>query len=239
MNSLRNLTKNHNISILTSIHQPNNEIVLMFDKIYVLAKGGQCLFSGAPNMIRFHMFDNNIIIEDNDVPIEQLLKIASIESQKYFNEMIERTKNKLKYETQNISKNEMKLTFGLQPRNKPFSPSDIWYLMLRTMNVQYIRQWKTLLSQFLFYILFPICVFNMFDDNISKPSGCFNPHTLSNDSCVKDLENNKLLVQNHNFLFFMTIMAQVIQICYATTAYLNDVKIFIHEHDNRKYLMIF
>ena len=148
MNCLRKLAKNHNISILTSIHQPNNEIVLMFDKIYVLAKGGECLFSGPPNMIRSHLFDNNIIIGDNDVPIEQLLKIASIESQEYFNELIERTKNELKNEVLKVSEHQLKLTTGgLQSRSKSFSASDVWYIMLRTMTVQYIRQWKALLSQ--------------------------------------------------------------------------------------------
>ena len=236
MNCLRNLAKNHNISILTSIHQPNNEIVLMFDKIYVLAKGGNCVFSGAPNLIRSHLFNNNIIIEEKDVPIEQLLKIASNESQEYFNEMIEKTKNKLKDEVLNVSKNQLKLSpGGLQSRRKSFSPSNVWHIMLRTMTVQYMRQWKSLLSQFLFYILLPICVINMFDDNISKPSGCFNPHTLSNVSCIKDLEDNTLLVQNVNFLYFIIIMAQVIHMCFATTAYLNEVKIFLNEHDNCKY----
>ena len=236
MNCLRNLAKKHNISILTSIHQPNNEIVLMFDKIYVLAKGGNCVFSGLPNMIRSHLFDNNIIIDEKDVPIEQLLKIASNESQEYFNEMIEKTKNKLKDEVLNVSKNQLKLSpEGLQFRSKSFSPSNTWYIMLRTMNVQYIRQWKALLSQFLFYILFPICLINMFDDNISKPSGCFNPHTLSNESCIKGLENNTLLVQNVNFLYFAIVMAQVIHMCFATTAYLSDVKFFLNEHDNGKY----
>ena len=39
MNCLRDLAKNHNISILTSIHQPNNEIVLMFDKNLCSGKG--------------------------------------------------------------------------------------------------------------------------------------------------------------------------------------------------------
>ena len=78
----------------------------------------------------------------------------------------------------------------------------------------------------------------MFDDNISKPSGCFNPHTLSNESCIKDLEDNTLLVQNVNYLYFITIVTQVINMCYATTAYLSDVNIFLNEHDNRKYIIL-
>ena len=134
MNCLRNLAQNHNISILTSIHQPNNEIVLMFDKIYVLTKGGECLFSGPPKMILSHLIGNNITIKDKDVPIEQILKIASNESQEYFNEMIEKTKNKLKEEVLNVSENQLKLTAGgLHSRSKSFSPLDAWHIMLRTM----------------------------------------------------------------------------------------------------------
>ena len=235
MNCLRNLAKNHKISILTSIHQPNNEIVLMFDKIYVLAKGGNCLFSGAPNLIRSHLFDNNIIFDEKDVPIEQLLKISSNESQEYFNEIIERMKNKLKLEFFG-EQDYLKITSGLRSLSKSFNPSDVWHIMLRTMTVKYIREWKALFLQFLLYISIAFCVCNMFGDNISKPSGCF---TLSNDSCIEDLENNINLVQNHNFLFFITFIVQCIHICYSTTSYLIDVKIFINEHDNSEYFLFF
>ena len=38
------LSKEHNISIITSIHQPNLELLMYFDMLYVLAKGGLTVY---------------------------------------------------------------------------------------------------------------------------------------------------------------------------------------------------
>ncbi|CAG2105620.1 unnamed protein product [Medioppia subpectinata] len=43
INCLKLLSRTHEMTIIASIHQPNNDLLHMFDNIYVLAKGGVCL----------------------------------------------------------------------------------------------------------------------------------------------------------------------------------------------------
>ncbi|CAG2180262.1 unnamed protein product, partial [Oppiella nova] len=43
------------MAIVTSIHQPNSLLLSMFDELYVLSKGGHCVFTGSPNLLRGHL----------------------------------------------------------------------------------------------------------------------------------------------------------------------------------------
>jgi len=65
------------MSILTSIHQPSNDLFMMFDNIYVLAKGGVCVYSGPPQHLKTHLNQCNVECNEFQVPIELILKVCS------------------------------------------------------------------------------------------------------------------------------------------------------------------
>jgi ABC-type multidrug transport system ATPase subunit len=65
------------MSIITSIHQPNNDLFMMFNNIYVLAKGGICVYSDLPQDLKTHLSECDIICNEFQVPIEVLLKVSS------------------------------------------------------------------------------------------------------------------------------------------------------------------
>ncbi|CAG2104866.1 unnamed protein product, partial [Medioppia subpectinata] len=77
MQSLKSLCQKHNISIIASIHQPNTDILQMCDKLYVLAKGGECVYWGPPSALSPHLHTCGIVLNENQVPIETLITIAS------------------------------------------------------------------------------------------------------------------------------------------------------------------
>ncbi|OTF76311.1 hypothetical protein BLA29_013914, partial [Euroglyphus maynei] len=52
---LRKMSHKHNITIVAAIHQPNTEMLMMFDQVYILARGGVCIFSGPPSQISDHL----------------------------------------------------------------------------------------------------------------------------------------------------------------------------------------
>ncbi|CAG2117180.1 unnamed protein product [Medioppia subpectinata] len=56
---------------------PNNELFHMFDYIYVLAKGGVCVFADRPQHLKQTLINNDIKCDENQIPIEVLLEIAS------------------------------------------------------------------------------------------------------------------------------------------------------------------
>ncbi|OTF83917.1 hypothetical protein BLA29_011986, partial [Euroglyphus maynei] len=85
MKCLRRLADNHRMSVTISIHTPNSDILHLFDKLYVLAKGGVCIYAGPPDMLRpilkerFDMdsgcCDDHQEDELEKPPIEEYLKI--------------------------------------------------------------------------------------------------------------------------------------------------------------------
>ena len=221
------------MAIIISIHQPNQEIVLMFDKLYVLAKGGYCLFSGQPSQIRAYMTDSHIGFNEDQVPIEQLLKLASIETkEEYIEEMVDKVREELRVSVLSECQKNTKLSEnGLKIRSKTFKPIDVWYITNRLMLKQYIRGWRSLTLMFAWTIFFAVASCKMFNDEIGKPSGCFNTEQL-NGTCLKELENDSLLFQNQNFLFFISIMNMFVHFITCCLAYIIDVKIFFYEHQN-------
>lgn len=88
INCLQKLSRLHKLAIVTSIHQPNSEVLMMFDQLYVLAKGGRCVFAGAPNALRTHLTECKIDCVDWQVPIEVLLKVSSNKSKKVLDELV-------------------------------------------------------------------------------------------------------------------------------------------------------
>lgn len=78
MACLKGLTVRHpQMTIVTSIHAPNDETLSLFDKLYVLAKGGVPVYEGPPGGIRmtFETVTCAKILSD-EPPIEALLKVA-------------------------------------------------------------------------------------------------------------------------------------------------------------------
>lgn len=74
---LKNFATKYNMAIVTSIDQPNADVLIMFDKLYVLSKEGKCVFDGKSNQLQSHLQECQINFEDYQVPINQLIKIAS------------------------------------------------------------------------------------------------------------------------------------------------------------------
>ena len=238
MQCLRTLAEKHSIAIITSIHQPNQEIVLMFDKLYVLAKGGNCIFSGEPHEMVDHLMQNKIPLNENQIPIEQLLKLGSVETAEQIDELIENTRETLTLSVLKDCEKQTKLSAGgIQRKSKSFSLPDLWYVMLRSMTQLFIRQWRLLLLQFTFYIGFGICACFMFKEGIGKPDSCFNPSELGNSTCIDELENDTLLFQNQNFLFFISCMTLYVHLCSSALAYSIEAKTYFYEHQNCNYLV--
>lgn len=74
---LKFLAEKHKISIVLTIHQPNSDILMMFEKLYVIAKGGKCIYFGPPNQLDKHLINSNINRKDIEIPIEVLIKMGA------------------------------------------------------------------------------------------------------------------------------------------------------------------
>jgi len=50
---------------------------MLFDMLYVLAKGGLNVYSGRPQHLRSHLNECNIYCNENQIPIEILMKLSA------------------------------------------------------------------------------------------------------------------------------------------------------------------
>lgn len=76
VNCLKKLTKIYQITVIASIHAPNDETLSFFDKLYVLARGGVCIYSGPPSEIQEQLDQAQFESDDEQPPIEVLVSIA-------------------------------------------------------------------------------------------------------------------------------------------------------------------
>jgi hypothetical protein len=187
----------------------------MFDKLYVLAKGGLCVYSGPPQDLKTHLNECRIKCTQYQVSIEVLLKTATkgINDEQVLQLASKTTENKEMLI--NKLNNETKLVpNGIPFKSKNFKFIDLWYLSMRTMTYTYFSQWKVFLTQLLFYIISPLLIARLFNKDIGKPDGCFSFNLTSNA--------------------FTSVIILLIQMCVTTLTFPADIKIFMNEHQNSK-----
>ena len=237
MQSLLKMSEKYNIAVIASIHQPNQEIFMMFNKVYVLAKGGNCVYSGKPENIQIYLQECDILCESKDVPIEILLGIASEEIADHKNinlkNLIPKTKQNL--EDENYRKiRYMKIINELQRNKKSFKLKDTFYLLSREIAKLKSQLWKIYLIQLIFYISFPVIVAFLFKEDMAQTSGCFQFNQTKN--CAKYIEDDDKLLQNQTFLLYIMVIVQFTHICNITFNTINDTRIFINEFNNGMFI---
>ena len=190
--------------LFASIHQPNNDLFNLFDNIYVLAKEGVNVYSGKPLDLRQYLFSVEIEINENNIPIEILLDIASDETNM---KLIETSLNKKelnsKYLSQEFSEN-MRSVYGKQTISKRFSFKDIYYLMIRLMNHSYRYQWKSLLLQIIIYQLMALIMKSHFNPDMIKPSGCMSFDEIQCEQTLDTIYETKLIKMNIRYIISLT-----------------------------------
>jgi hypothetical protein len=206
---------------------------MTFDKLYVLAKGGVCVYSGSPHELNPYLRECQIVCNEIQVPIEVLLRVASEGVQ---DEQVRKMANKSLEKRQSIlnrCQKEAKLfPDGIEFKSKSFKFIDFWYLLLRIMTETYVSNWKLCLTQLLFHLFFPMIIGKMYSPDIGKPNGCFDFLFNSNTSCYEDLRDNKLLDQNTKFIYAISIFFLFIQLSYTILTFPKEVKIFVNERQN-------
>ena len=77
MACLKKLATIHQMTVIVSIHVPSSDILQLFDKLYVLAKGGLCIYSNKPELIEKTLENKlSLKIPETRPPVECLIKIA-------------------------------------------------------------------------------------------------------------------------------------------------------------------
>ena len=241
---LKNLTRNHSIAILTSIHQPNNDVLRLFDQLYVLSIDGQCIYNDHPTMIKEHLIKCQIPLMNYHVLIEELIKIASKSdsNNEFAEKLIKKTFEDSISSEECWIKDTKLLNKNLFQENKSFNFSDAIILLRRTFRNELIGGWKI---QFVFLFVYFISLYVMlylFPNDIGTDPGCTEESIdLRNISLINQrildaiTGNEQKFQQNIKYIFFvfLTIMSvDTIQLCYMFSCQ-NHVSLYF-----KKYILL-
>ena len=231
---LKDVSVRHNIAVMASIHQPNSGIVRQFDKLYVLAKEGICVYEGPPHNLDFYMSRAQIPVE-YQTPHEDLIKICSTGDGTA--QRLAKINITMKWlDTKFRAIHEGRLSSGGIPQKSVgFNLSHFWFLLERTMIYTFSSQWKAMAIQFLLYLSLSIFVPFFFNKHIGEPDGCRSFEVFLNESCFKSEEimrEESLLFQNQRFLFFNIICIQFLMTVGTVLVFTNEVSVFFNEQRN-------
>ncbi|KAH9511043.1 hypothetical protein DERF_009529 [Dermatophagoides farinae] len=153
---LRQVAHHHNICIITSIHQPTAEVFSMFDQVYVLAKGGVCVYSGPPSDIRQHLTKVSDRMDQDEIfPVEELIKYSCLSYEDPFIQDLVCLTNERILNDYHILLNEtVPVLDGIPTNRNRFSLKSVWVLILRY--AFYVRGylWQTLCIMYCLYMGF-------------------------------------------------------------------------------------
>ena len=127
---------------------------MLFDKLYVLAKGGQTLFSGRPDNLAHFLRICNIACNEDQVPIEVLLKYSCYGiNDENVQKMIEMTQQiEEPLIDSRYTEETVQFLDGIKKKSKRFFVRDFWILMMRSLTHTYRHKWKIIAIEFMLYM---------------------------------------------------------------------------------------
>ncbi|CAG2107739.1 unnamed protein product [Medioppia subpectinata] len=239
INCLKVLSRTHGMTIIASIHQPNNDLFHTFDSIYVLANGGVCLYSGAPHRLRQHLADNGIECQESQVPIDVLMKVASNTTQlASIGVNTGHTYDNGVHLNANILLANMRLIADPSSISKRFSVRDTYYLLRRMVSQgwQRPRQWMFQLLQFiLFQSLALLMVYTASADMIA-PDGCLELSFGADcTQTERDIWDEKQIKLNMKFNFLLLLSVAFFALIVMSVNFGADMRVFRGQQHNRWY----
>ncbi|CAG2174198.1 unnamed protein product, partial [Oppiella nova] len=233
----KRLSRRHGLSIIASIHQPNLEIVMSFDLLYILAKGGQTVYSGRPRDLKQHLTDCHIICTENQIPIEVIIKLcanglrdeAVIELSAKTNEDMNNTYHK------RVNNELILQSNGIPIETKSFSFAEFWYLLLRGLAYTLGHNWKFIAVHTICYTGLGFFIIFLFSYQLDRPSSC---QPLASNYCNQNagaLEEYKILGKHLVYINIYAFIIMVVQIIYTSLTISNEIPVFYKEHRNYWY----
>lgn len=105
LSQLQKLCRTHHIAIVATIHQPSFKLVELFDQLYIISKGGKCVFFGKPRNLKGHLKEFQVKCPEGHNPADIAIDYAAINTRITKEDLIQ---NKLLEKLASSSSNEKK-----------------------------------------------------------------------------------------------------------------------------------
>ena len=228
------MSRKHNISFIISIHQPNVEVLDMFDNLYVLSKGGVNVYSGPPLLLRHHMNYCHIDCTDNEIPIEKLLKICANDSNHTsIVDMREKTQNIVNNLNEQVVKDLILNRDRKLDRRVKLSLRSTWCLAQRMLMVYFKTLSLVLLLVISMYSLIGYTLNSYYDFTISKYRDCQpNNSTQICYDFIDMIKQFKNVRYELKFIFGVTTSPFTLTSLWTSLVLSKEINVFLWEYKN-------
>ncbi|KAH9501554.1 uncharacterized protein LOC142597725 [Dermatophagoides farinae] len=245
MKCLHRLSRQNGITVIVSIHAPSSDILNMFDQLYIIAKGGVCVYSDQPDRLRPHLNRiTGIALNEDDSPIQEYLRIASNgiddeQVKKLTQESVQQDHRRLTSHINKLNENEcpfQSIPNGIPHYSKKFRFFDLWTQFKRLLCLTFIADVRILIGVFVI-TAFNIILFTSFTNNdMLMPGGCL-PFDIEhyNQTCQDKLKDDRLIGTFIMFLTFIMILILALSIGMNSLIAVNSMKVLRHEYRNGWY----
>ena len=214
-------------------------MIKLFDKLYVLAKGGVCIYNGPTVSLVNHLKNFNFNCPTYFNPTDLMIQISCQEyGEKSFKEMISYqsavTKQELLRDTHCLKyKYDLsRLVNDMVDVQKPNIVGQIRLLIERDFKNSARRPLLNIL-RFCYFTFFALFIYLTYNYDIGRFNGCYSE--LLNTSNMNRMNYAQRLAQlsdNSSILFFITMFLVISSIMPAALTIPTEITIFIKERSN-------
>lgn len=215
-------------------------MIKLFDKLYVLAKGGVCIYNGQTVSLVNYLKNFNFKCPTYFNPTDLMIQISCQEyGEKSFKEMIRHqsavTKQELIRDTACLKyKYDLsKLVNDMVEVKKPNIISQIRLLIERDFKNSSRRPLLNIL-RFCYFTFFALFIWLTYNYNIGVFNGCYSEllNTSNNLNQMNYAQRLAQLSDNSSILFFITMFLVISSIMPAALTIPTEITIFIKERSN-------
>ncbi|XP_075680644.1 uncharacterized protein LOC113797443, partial [Dermatophagoides pteronyssinus] len=252
--SIKNISKKYSITMIISAKIFDSYLITLFDKLYILAHGGVCIYSGSPKLLVstleknlgiINSSHNNDNVDDNNnddecIAIEEMLKISCFE---FTNPKVRKLADKTLLEEHHFLLPYLqKLEFQPKISDIPckcFSIIDLFIQSYRQFRLLYLNRWfpLKLLISILYYLFL---AFFLIDNEMIIANRCYDSISErlivpSNQTC-EQIINEQIMIDGY-VTYQMYSMWFLASWSILTTSLhcLKMLNLFCNDYQNRRF----
>ncbi|KAH7643185.1 hypothetical protein HUG17_9876 [Dermatophagoides farinae] len=240
MKCLQRLSKQNGITVIVSIHAPSSDILNMFDQLYIIAKGGVCIYSDQPDLLRPHLNRvTGIALNEDDSPIQEYLRIASNginddQVRKLAQESVQKDHRRLTSHINKLDGNECpfeSIPKGLPHYSRKFRFFDLWTQVKRLLCFTFIADVRILIGVILLSAFAIFLNTSITNKDMLLPRGCL-PFDIDNLNltCSDKLKEDRLIGTFIMLLMMMLMLIISLSIGMYSVMAINFMKVLRFEY---------
>lgn len=237
MSCLKRLSAEFRMSIIVSVHVPNDQTLALFDSLYIMARGGVCIYSGPPKQLAPDLEKKlGLTFGEETKPIEVAIKLAcnGVDDAQVVTLANDYLAAEFAAVVTQLGQLKVQKS-SLLSSVKFFSLADLLTQTLRQLRITFIASYRTFFTQLLFYVFNLLVFSSIFDHAMVYPKGCASIGVDLNSTCHVSLEERFLITENINYLGYTRFLQCFLIGCSSCVVFASMAKVFQSEYRNRWY----